>query len=147
MCFGEFLLSVVSWQFFYGNAALELAHSGCMSSFRWSGGGNLKNRKWDTDLPTDSTVSFTFLLWMEKNAVVCLPHLADTFFCLFVFLQRQKLDWSFILFYLIATLALYLTVVWLPVSMLRHLHNCLFPLVCINALNYQTSSPCVITLS
>ncbi|TNN71919.1 Transmembrane protein 209 [Liparis tanakae] len=31
----------------------ELAHSGCMSSFRWNGGGNLKNRKWDTDLPTD----------------------------------------------------------------------------------------------
>lgn len=35
----------------------ELAHSGCMSSFRWNGGGDLKNRKWDTDLPTDSAVS------------------------------------------------------------------------------------------
>lgn len=34
----------------------ELAHSGCMSSFRWNGGGDLKNRKWDTDLPTDSAV-------------------------------------------------------------------------------------------
>ncbi|XP_076861030.1 transmembrane protein 209 [Brachyhypopomus gauderio] len=34
----------------------ELAHSGCMSSFRWNGGGNLKNRKWDTDLPTDSAI-------------------------------------------------------------------------------------------
>ncbi|KAL2103081.1 hypothetical protein ACEWY4_002249 [Coilia grayii] len=34
----------------------ELAHSGCMSSFRWNGGGEVKNRKWDTDLPTDSVV-------------------------------------------------------------------------------------------
>lgn len=34
----------------------ELAHSGCMSSFRWNGGGNLKNRKWDTDLPNDSEI-------------------------------------------------------------------------------------------
>ncbi len=34
----------------------ELAHSGCMSSFRWNGGGDLKTRKWDTDLPTDSAV-------------------------------------------------------------------------------------------
>ncbi|XP_042562060.1 transmembrane protein 209 [Clupea harengus] len=34
----------------------ELAHSGCMSSFRWNGGGDIKNRKWDTDLPTDSVV-------------------------------------------------------------------------------------------
>lgn len=36
----------------------ELAHSGCMSSFRWNSGGDLKNRKWDTDLPTDCAVSF-----------------------------------------------------------------------------------------
>uniref|UniRef100_A0A8C9WGA7 Transmembrane protein 209 n=1 Tax=Scleropages formosus TaxID=113540 RepID=A0A8C9WGA7_SCLFO len=34
----------------------ELAHGGCMSSFRWNGGGNLKGRKWDTDLPTDSAI-------------------------------------------------------------------------------------------
>lgn len=37
----------------------ELAHSGCMSSFRWNSGGDLKNRKWDTDLPTDCAVSST----------------------------------------------------------------------------------------
>ncbi|XP_036373923.1 transmembrane protein 209 [Megalops cyprinoides] len=34
----------------------ELAHSGCMSSFRWNGGGDWKGRKWDTDLPTDSAI-------------------------------------------------------------------------------------------
>ncbi|KAM9704722.1 transmembrane protein 209 [Menidia menidia] len=34
----------------------ELAHSGCMSSFRWNGGGDLKNRKWDTDIPTDCAI-------------------------------------------------------------------------------------------
>ncbi|XP_077565596.1 transmembrane protein 209 [Stigmatopora nigra] len=34
----------------------ELAHSGCMSSFRWNRGGDLKTRKWDTDLPTDCAV-------------------------------------------------------------------------------------------
>lgn len=39
------------------SALSELAHSGCMSSFRWNNGGDLKNRKWDTDLPTDCAVS------------------------------------------------------------------------------------------
>ncbi|KAJ8416397.1 hypothetical protein AAFF_G00356850 [Aldrovandia affinis] len=34
----------------------ELAHSGCMSSFRWNAGGEWKGRKWDTDLPTDSAI-------------------------------------------------------------------------------------------
>ncbi|XP_064417280.1 mesoderm-specific transcript homolog protein isoform X2 [Latimeria chalumnae] len=34
----------------------ELAHGGCMSSFRWNGGGDFKGRKWDTDLPTDSAI-------------------------------------------------------------------------------------------
>uniref|UniRef100_A0A8C5HVT9 Transmembrane protein 209 n=1 Tax=Gouania willdenowi TaxID=441366 RepID=A0A8C5HVT9_GOUWI len=34
----------------------ELAHSGCMSSFHWNRGGDLKNRKWDTDLPTDCAI-------------------------------------------------------------------------------------------
>ncbi|KAF7693998.1 transmembrane protein 209 [Silurus meridionalis] len=39
----------------------ELAHSGCMSSFRWNGGGNVKNRKWDTNLPTDSAILMDIL--------------------------------------------------------------------------------------
>ncbi|XP_029821480.1 transmembrane protein 209 [Manacus vitellinus] len=34
----------------------ELSQGGCMSSFRWNGGGDFKGRKWDTDLPTDSSV-------------------------------------------------------------------------------------------
>ncbi|CAJ0967358.1 unnamed protein product [Ranitomeya imitator] len=34
----------------------ELSHGGCMSSYRWNGGGDFKDRKWDTDLPTDSAV-------------------------------------------------------------------------------------------
>ncbi|POI33257.1 hypothetical protein CIB84_002990 [Bambusicola thoracicus] len=35
----------------------ELSQGGCMSSFRWNRGGDFKGRKWDTDLPTDSSVS------------------------------------------------------------------------------------------
>lgn len=34
----------------------ELSHGGCMSSFRWNGGGDFKGRKWDTDLPTDCAI-------------------------------------------------------------------------------------------
>ncbi|XP_063009692.1 transmembrane protein 209 isoform X2 [Melospiza melodia melodia] len=34
----------------------ELSQGGCMSSFRWNGGGDFKGRKWDTDLPTDSAI-------------------------------------------------------------------------------------------
>ncbi|NWU72474.1 TM209 protein, partial [Pterocles burchelli] len=34
----------------------ELSQGGCMSSFRWNQGGDFKGRKWDTDLPTDSSI-------------------------------------------------------------------------------------------
>ncbi|XP_071408997.1 transmembrane protein 209 [Pithys albifrons albifrons] len=34
----------------------ELSQGGCMSSFRWNAGGDFKGRKWDTDLPTDSSI-------------------------------------------------------------------------------------------
>ncbi|NWX39456.1 TM209 protein, partial [Steatornis caripensis] len=34
----------------------ELSQGGCMSSFRWNRGGDFKGRKWDTDLPTDSSI-------------------------------------------------------------------------------------------
>ncbi|KFV09731.1 Transmembrane protein 209 [Pterocles gutturalis] len=34
----------------------ELSQGGCMSSFQWNGGGDFKGRKWDTDLPTDSSI-------------------------------------------------------------------------------------------
>ncbi|XP_063074134.1 transmembrane protein 209 [Engraulis encrasicolus] len=49
-------LDITSNQEYLTERLKELAHSGCMSSFRWNGGGELKNRKWDTDLPTDSVV-------------------------------------------------------------------------------------------
>ncbi|XP_060759149.1 transmembrane protein 209 isoform X2 [Neoarius graeffei] len=54
-------LDITSNQEYLVERIKELAHSGCMSSFRWSGGGNLKNRKWDTDLPTDSTILMNIL--------------------------------------------------------------------------------------
>ncbi|KAM9277392.1 transmembrane protein 209-like [Cariama cristata] len=34
----------------------ELSQGGCMSSFRWNRGGDFKGRKWDIDLPTDSSI-------------------------------------------------------------------------------------------
>ncbi|NXP45678.1 TM209 protein, partial [Heliornis fulica] len=34
----------------------ELSQGGCMSSFRWNRGGDFKGRRWDTDLPTDSSI-------------------------------------------------------------------------------------------
>ncbi|KAM6095563.1 transmembrane protein 209-like isoform 1-T4 [Chlamydotis macqueenii] len=34
----------------------ELSQGGCMSSFWWNRGGDFKSRKWDTDLPTDSSI-------------------------------------------------------------------------------------------
>ncbi|KAM6306968.1 LOW QUALITY PROTEIN: transmembrane protein 209-like [Podargus strigoides] len=34
----------------------ELSQGGCMSSFRWNRGGDFKGHKWDTDLPTDSSI-------------------------------------------------------------------------------------------
>ncbi|KAM9468288.1 transmembrane protein 209 [Clarias gariepinus] len=54
-------LDITSNQEYLVERIKELAHSGCMSSFRWNNGGNLKNRKWDTDLPTDSAVLMNIL--------------------------------------------------------------------------------------
>uniref|UniRef100_UPI00358ECAD9 transmembrane protein 209 isoform X1 n=1 Tax=Myxine glutinosa TaxID=7769 RepID=UPI00358ECAD9 len=34
----------------------ELANGGCLSPFRWNGGGDYKKRKWHTDLPTDCAI-------------------------------------------------------------------------------------------
>ncbi|KAM6096886.1 transmembrane protein 209-like [Chlamydotis macqueenii] len=34
----------------------ELSQGGCMSSFRWNRGGDFQGCKWDTDLPTDSSI-------------------------------------------------------------------------------------------
>uniref|UniRef100_A0A8D2M8T0 Transmembrane protein 209 n=1 Tax=Zonotrichia albicollis TaxID=44394 RepID=A0A8D2M8T0_ZONAL len=49
--FVPFLLSLVPTA-----VIAELSQGGCMSSFRWNGGGDFKGRKWDTDLPTDSSI-------------------------------------------------------------------------------------------
>ncbi|RXM99871.1 Transmembrane protein 209 [Acipenser ruthenus] len=49
-------LDITSNQEYLVERIKDLAHGGCMSSFRWNGGGNLKARKWDTDLPTDSAI-------------------------------------------------------------------------------------------
>ncbi|XP_002730812.1 transmembrane protein 209-like [Saccoglossus kowalevskii] len=34
----------------------ELSQGGCMSDFRWNGGGDYRGRKWDHDLPTDCVI-------------------------------------------------------------------------------------------
>lgn len=34
-----------------------LAKGGCMSEFKWNGGGSHNGKEWDTSLPTDSAVS------------------------------------------------------------------------------------------
>uniref|UniRef100_A0A8C5PDT5 Transmembrane protein 209 n=1 Tax=Leptobrachium leishanense TaxID=445787 RepID=A0A8C5PDT5_9ANUR len=59
----------------------ELSHGGCMSSFRWNAGGDLKGRKWDTDLPTDSanfqfsSHSQGFHLFLNSPDCASPPHL------------------------------------------------------------------------
>ncbi|XP_067861301.1 transmembrane protein 209-like [Heptranchias perlo] len=49
-------LDITSNQEYLVERIKELAHGGCMSSFRWNGGGEYKSRKWDTDLPNDSAI-------------------------------------------------------------------------------------------
>lgn len=38
----------------------DLAKGGCMSDFKWNGGGNYNGKEWNYSLPTDSTVSSCF---------------------------------------------------------------------------------------
>lgn len=40
----------------------DLAKGGCMSDFKWNGGGNYNGKQWDYSLPTDSVVGSCFLL-------------------------------------------------------------------------------------
>lgn len=35
----------------------ELGSGGCMSAFKWNGGGDFKGKPWEENLPTDSAVS------------------------------------------------------------------------------------------
>lgn len=61
-----------------------------MSSFRWNRGGDFKGRKWDTDLPTDSSVSAgsgpAFQHWFGRWWPVGL--LRNTKIILFALLRR-----------------------------------------------------------
>uniref|UniRef100_A0A3B4A8Z6 Transmembrane protein 209 n=1 Tax=Periophthalmus magnuspinnatus TaxID=409849 RepID=A0A3B4A8Z6_9GOBI len=73
----------------------ELAHSGCMSSFRWNGGGDLKNRKWDNDLPTDCAVS------IKRPMLLC-------FLIYVIMLSHQKYIWSGVLLHTCLTQILHM---------------------------------------
>jgi len=39
----------------------ELSSGGCMSDFKWNGGGNLHGKSWDETLPTDSAIIMHFV--------------------------------------------------------------------------------------
>lgn len=39
-----------------------LIKGGCMSEFKWNGGGSFKGKDWDDSLPADSVVSFCFFI-------------------------------------------------------------------------------------
>lgn len=36
----------------------ELSKGGCMSEFKWNGGGSFNGKDWDHNLPTDSSVRY-----------------------------------------------------------------------------------------
>lgn len=72
----------------------ELAHSGCMSSFRWNGGGDLKNRKWDTDLPTDSAVclqQFDAILPMHCSLEEIITNIIDALHLCLLYIDANTL--------------------------------------------------------
>ncbi|XP_061418721.1 transmembrane protein 209 isoform X3 [Lethenteron reissneri] len=47
-------LDVTANQEYLWERIKDLADGGCMSAFRWNGGGDYRGRKWDADLPTDA---------------------------------------------------------------------------------------------
>lgn len=44
----------------------ELAKGGCMSEFKWNGGGKYKGKDWDDSLPTDCAVRQKLLFLLSK---------------------------------------------------------------------------------
>ncbi|KAG1648856.1 Transmembrane protein 209 [Nymphon striatum] len=49
-------LDVCSTQEYLVHRLKSLASGGCMSSFKWNGGGTFKGKPWDEHLPTDSVI-------------------------------------------------------------------------------------------
>ncbi|XP_032810333.1 transmembrane protein 209 isoform X1 [Petromyzon marinus] len=49
-------LDVTANQEYLWERIKDLADGGCMSAFRWNGGGDYRGRKWDADLPTDAVM-------------------------------------------------------------------------------------------
>ncbi|KAK7872724.1 hypothetical protein R5R35_002709 [Gryllus longicercus] len=52
----------------------ELAKGGCMSEFRWNGGGKLHGKDWDEHLPTDAALVMYLLATYLDTQLPPLPH-------------------------------------------------------------------------
>ncbi|KAL3289077.1 hypothetical protein HHI36_003519 [Cryptolaemus montrouzieri] len=55
----------------------QLAQGGCMSDFRWNGGGNHNGKPWNDSLPTDCSIVMHFLATYLDTQLMPLPSAPD----------------------------------------------------------------------
>ncbi|XP_072388155.1 transmembrane protein 209 isoform X1 [Diabrotica undecimpunctata] len=56
----------------------DLAKGGCMSEFKWNGGGKYNGKEWDESLPTDCAVVMHLLASYLDTQLIPLPNMPDT---------------------------------------------------------------------
>lgn len=56
----------------------ELSRGGCMSEFRWTGGGNYNGKNWDDSLPTDCSIVMHLLASYLDTQLMPSPNMPDT---------------------------------------------------------------------
>lgn len=56
----------------------ELARGGCMSEFKWSGGGHYNGKDWDDSLPTDCAIIMHLLASYLDTQLMPSPNMPDT---------------------------------------------------------------------
>lgn len=70
-------LDITSNQEYLVHRLRELSRGGCMSEFKWKGGGTYKGKPWGDDLPTDSAVIMHIVCCYMDSRLPPDPHYPD----------------------------------------------------------------------
>lgn len=71
-------LEITSNQEYLERRVRELAKGGCMSEFKWNGGGKYGGKDWDESLPTDCAIVMHLLASYLDTQLIPLPNKPDT---------------------------------------------------------------------
>lgn len=67
-------LEVTTNQEYLVNRIRQLARGGCMSDFKWKGGGRYNDKEWNTTLPSDSQILMHFFITYMDTQLLPVPN-------------------------------------------------------------------------